>query len=66
MIGRWWRRLRNRLQRDADLAVLWPELQGVLDTREEALWAFRQHMETDPAYSDLSTREKREYIEQMR
>jgi hypothetical protein len=64
MIG-WWRRLRNRLRRDADLAVLWPEIQSLSDNRRDALWEFRQHMETDPAYSDLSTRQKRKYVEKL-
>lgn len=61
MVLGWWR----RHQRWTDVSILWPQLLEASKDRDWAEAAFRMHMQIDPAYSDLSEREKTSFVEEL-
>lgn len=61
-LSRWWRKRQRRI----DLQVLWPTLKEFCDNLPQARAAFFLHMQMDSAYADLSTDEKREYVEELK
>jgi hypothetical protein len=61
LLARWL----NRMRRQLDIKLLWPECLKQADSREVAKRAFRTHMELDPDYADLSDDEKDAFLETL-
>lgn len=62
LILRWWRRRQRRI----DVEVLWPALlEAANGDRERASFGFHVHMRRDPAYRDMSTIEKVDFVEAL-
>jgi hypothetical protein len=60
-LTRWW----DRRRRDLDVQILWPQCLKQADDRQRALVAFRLHMDLDPAYENLTEREKDAFLETL-
>lgn len=60
-LKRWWRRRLHHI----DVDILWPQLQQIATDRDNALAAFRLHMDLDPSYDGMDEREKRAFLETL-
>lgn len=55
----------RRMHRANDVKLLWPTYRASTSNRLEAEEAFRIHMVSDPAYSDLDDFEKLRFLKEL-
>lgn len=65
MVWRWVRGLWKARQREIDAQILWPSIREQAESLGYARFAFRAHMEMDPAYSDMTGAERDSYAQSL-
>lgn len=61
LVVRWWHQRLRRM----DIEFLWAQLLRESRNRENALSAFRMHMNLDPLYAGMDDAEKDRFVEKL-